>query len=98
MKSCLPALTALALLGSSLCTIARDLPERKIVLPCSATNPPQLLDIDHAIKVSDYWAPRSVRLQMLALAREACANRPTAVLTFLPPQGDESFAAPIASK
>jgi len=98
MKSCQLVTTALALLGCSLCINARDLPDQKIVLACSSTNLPQMVDIDHAIKISDYWAPQSVRRQMLARAREACMNRPTAVLTFVPPKGDEPLAMPIASK
>jgi len=98
MKSCLLALTALALLGSAVCTNARDVPDAKIVVACSKTSPPQIGDIDHAIKVSDYWAPTDVRRHMLALARDACASRPAAVLAFVPPQGSESLAGPVSSK
>jgi hypothetical protein len=98
MKSCLFALTALALLGSSVCATARNLPDVKIVLACSKTNLPQMADVNHAIEVSDYWAPTDVRRQMVTLAREACASRPTAVLAFVPPHGGESLAAPLATK
>jgi len=98
MKSCQLPMTALALLGCAVCANARDLPDQKIVLACPTTSLPQIVDIDRAIQISDYRAPRNVRQRMLVLAREACANRPTAVLTFVPPNGDEPLATPIASK
>jgi hypothetical protein len=93
MKLCHIGLAALVLLGSPLCVNAQDKPDRTIVLACS-TRLPVMADIVHAIEISDYWAPVNVRRKILSLAREACAQRPTAVLAFVPRESQ----APVASK
>ena len=98
MKSCLLALTALALLGSAVCANAHNVPDRKVVLDCSKTSVPQMADVDRAIYFSDYRAPTNVRRRIVDLAREACASRPTMMLTFVPPRGGASGAAPSGSK
>ena len=87
MKNRQRCLVALALLASALSGHARDLgASRKIVLACDAAHAPRMTDVGRAVRYSDYWAPKSARQEMLALARQACASGST-LLTFVPAPG-----------
>jgi hypothetical protein len=77
---------------------AEGTPKQGIVLACSKAHPPIMTDVARAIDASDYWAPRDVRREMLVLARDACATKPGAVLTFVPPKRNDALDAPMASK
>ena len=98
MKSLRLALATFGLLGCTFSAQAREAPNQKIVMACSGTHPPIMADIAHAIEVSDYWAPQTARRQMLELAREACARRPAAVLTFVPPVNADTSNVAATSK
>jgi|SRR6516225_8717173 hypothetical protein len=73
------------LLCCSVSTPAHESPTRKIVLKCPPDRQPMMWDIERAIEYSDYFAPPSVRREMLARAREACTDHPSMSLTFMPP-------------
>jgi hypothetical protein len=100
MKAFFLATAALALMGGTLSASALEKPDRKIVLTCSATHRPMMAEVVQAIEFSDYTASPSVRREILALARERCASQPSAVLTFVPPQGerDRTPDSELASK
>ena len=92
------AAVALVLLGTGLCAEARDHADRKIVIACPPTRAPMMADVVTAIEFSDYDASPSVRREILARAREACAARPDAVLSFAPPERAQSGDSQLASK
>ena len=79
-------LAALAtLLCCSLPVQGHERPVRKIVLKCPPDRQPMMWDVQRAIESSDYFASPTARREMLARAREACMNRPSSTLTFMPP-------------
>lgn len=88
MKNC--RLVAVAALLCSLSAQAQEGFPRKIVVTCPSDRQPIMNDIRLAIEHSDYTATLRARLQMLERTREACASRPSAMLTFVSPDEAKS--------
>jgi hypothetical protein len=74
-----------ALLCCSASAPANESPARKIVVNCSPDHQPTMNDVRLAIEHSDYTVSLHARLEMLTRTRAYCASRPTAALTWLPP-------------
>ena len=74
-----------ALLCCSASALANESPARKIVVNCSPDHQPTMNDIRLAIEHSDYTVSLHARIEMLARTRAFCVSRPTAALTWLPP-------------
>lgn len=75
-----------ALLCCSASAPANESPARKIAVQCTPDHQPTMSDIRLAIEHSDYTVSLHARLEMLARTRAFCESRPTAVLTWLPPE------------
>jgi len=81
MKSCRLVVLCAVLLGST--AVAREGPDRKIVLECGS-HPPIMANVSEAIRNSTYYASPEARQRILAIAKERCAKYPSAELTFVP--------------
>ena len=84
MRNFQPCVAALTLLVSALTVQAHEFdPGGRIVVTCQAGSTASMANVARAVEDSHYWAPRSTRREMLALARQACALGSTTV-TFVP--------------
>lgn len=86
MKSRRLAITTLFVLSSAFSAAqAHQIdPGGKIEVACPATGSLRMAAIASATANSRYWAPQTVRKQMLALSQQAC-QRGAMVVTFVPP-------------
>jgi hypothetical protein len=85
MKTWRYAIGAIVLLACTLDARAHEIdPGGRIEVNCAANSNVRMAEIARAVEISHYWAPQLARLEMLSLAREACAKGAKAV-AFVPP-------------